>query len=366
MFLNDIDWFWSHRLPLAKAILQRGWTLHLATAGADKDHDVSAMGVTGHNIAAHGAGINPLAEARLLLSLVRVIRAVKPDMIHAITLRHALYAGLAARLVRHRAIIFTLAGLGSLFAEGGILKTLTLPLFRFAFRHKGAYVIFQNPDDREVMEKAGAVYPGHAALIRSSGVDVNAFAFSPLPPASEKPVVLFSSRLIREKGIEDFVAAARTLKGRAHFVVAGDVYDKNPHSLKREQVQAWHDEGIIEWRGHVADMPALFKTCTLFVLPSYYREGVPKVIIEAMAAGRPVITCDTPGCRETVAPGGNGLLIPPRDPKALADAITTLLNDPQRMTAMGRAGRARAEGEFSVESVVSRTLEVYDRAMETQ
>jgi glycosyltransferase involved in cell wall biosynthesis len=319
------------------------------------------MGVTGHDIADHGMGINPLGELRILLSIIRVIHKVKPDLIHAITIRHALYAGIAARLTGRKPAVFTLAGLGSLFSERSLAMHLALPLFRLAFRHNAAHVIFQNPDDRDVMENAGAVYPGHAALIRSSGVDLKDFAFSPMPQ-SPVPVVLFSSRLIREKGIEDFVEAARILKGKARFLVAGDVYSKNPKSLTCEEIQAWHDEGVIEWLGHVTDMPLLLKSSTIFVLPSYYREGVPKVNIEAMATGRPVITCDTPGCRETVRDGVNGLLVPPRDPQALARAIETLLAAPAQMAEMGKAGRAMAERDFSVESVVSRTLEVYDRA----
>ena len=267
-----------------------------------------------------------------------------------------------ARLCGHKKVVFTLAGLGSLFAGDSLLKKIITPLFRYAFRHDGAHVIFQNPDDFNVMKKAGLINPDRSTLIKSSGVDLLEFSFSNIQN-TDKPIILFSSRLIRAKGVEDFVEAARLFKGKARFQIAGDVYDKNPESLSHEEVQAWNDAGIVEWLGQVSDMPSTLKSCTIFVLPSYYREGVPKVIIEAMATGRPVITCDTPGCRETVKHGENGLLIPPQNPAALVKAIQSLLDDPSKMEDMGAKGRAIAEKEFSVESVVSRTLEVYDRAI---
>lgn len=366
MVLNDLAWFWSHRLPLAKGILDSGWDLSVATHGAAGDKKMQAMGIGGIDLADPGEKLNPLAELKLIASIAKAIREADADIIHAITLRHAFYTGLMARLLGHKKkIIFTIAGLGSFFSSQSlttkILRLFIIPFMRFAFRHKNASIIFQNPDDFKVMRACSAVGSSQSVIIKGSGVDLDKFPSSDLP--SGEPVMLFSSRLLKEKGLEEFVAAARILKDKGmkvRFEVAGSASDENPRAFKPAQVQAWHDEGLIHWHGQVSDMPALMNRCTVFVLPSYYREGVPKVVLEALSVGRPVITTDMPGCRETVEDGVNGFLVLPKDPVELAEKIETLLSDPARMKAMGKASRAKAQSEFGVKAVVEKTLQIYE------
>lgn len=368
MVLNDLAWFWSHRLPLAQGLLDKGWDLSVATSGAASDNKMKAMGIHGYDLADHDRKVNPLSELKLILSIRKVLVEVKPDVIHAITLRHAFYTGLVARLMGHRKIIFTIAGLGSFFSSQSLkvrlLRSLFMPLFRFAFRHKGAFVIFQNPDDFKLMRECSAVGTSRSVVIKGSGVDLDKFAYT--SPQAGEPMVLFSSRLIREKGLEEFAQASRILKNKGvkvRFDVAGSVYNKNPKSHSHEEVQSWHDENLIHWHGQVKDMPALMRECSVFVLPSYYREGVPKVVLEALAIGRPVITTDMPGCRETVEDGVNGYLVEPRNPAMLADKIERALADLEKLEAMGKASRAKAEAEFGVKQVVSATLAIYDRTL---
>jgi glycosyltransferase involved in cell wall biosynthesis len=368
MILNDIAWYWSHRQPLAKAILARGDTLSLATSGASVDSGVRDMGVTGYDLTEHGRGLGFLFHFKILWSIYGVIKKTKPDVIHAITLRHAFYTGIVTRFIGYKSVVFTVAGVGSLFTDQSskmkVVRTLAIPLLRFAFKGKGRFLIFQNPDDRQLMLDHKVVNEEQTTIIRGSGVDLIEFPFTPEEQSDEAPIVLFSSRLIREKGIDDFIEAAKIIKDKgikARFQIAGDVYEKNPNSLTREEMKGYHDDGIVEWLGQVSDMPKLFKEISIMALPSYYGEGVPKILLEAAAIGRPIITCDVPGCREAVIHEENGLLVPPKSPQDLAEAIESLLNDVQLRNQYGRAGRAMVEQDFHVDSVVSRTLKVYDQ-----
>jgi len=368
MILNDLAWFWSHRQPLAQAILKRGDKLSLATFGADQNSDVKKMGVFGYHLPDHGQGLGFFFHIKIVIAMLRVIRQSNPDIIHSITLRHAFYAGIAARVLFYKKpLIFTVAGLGSLFTDKStkmrLIRFIAIPLLRFAFRGKTRFLIFQNPDDHKLMIDHGVVKGDMTTIIKGSGVDISEFPYTPELETSN-PIVLFSSRLIREKGIDDFIQAARLIKEKniqARFQIAGDVYEKNPNSLDRVEMQKYHDEGIIEWLGQVSDMPALFKNISLMVLPSYYGEGVPKILLEAAAIGRAIITCDVPGCREAVQSGVNGVLVPPKSPVELANSIESLLSDFDLRQGYGKAGRAMVENEFHVESVVSRTLNVYDQ-----
>ena len=364
MVLNDKAWFWSHRLPLAEGIIKEGWNLTVAAAGVSDDPGFETKTIKAIDLKAHGKGFNLLTELQLLISIFKAIKAAQPDLIHAITLRHAFYTGLAARLSGDKQCIFTIAGLGSLFSaeskKAKIMRLLALPFFRFAFHHKNAHIIFQNPDDAKAFQDCGAADSARSTIIKGSGVDLNKFKETPLPEGP--PVFLFSSRLIREKGLREYVQAARLVKQKhknASFLVAGDTNNTNPNSHTEDEVQAWHDDGSIEWLGHVDDMPTMLQGCHVFVLPSYYREGVPKVVLEAMATGRPIITTNMPGCRETVEDGINGFLVPPKDARALADQMNHILDDKDRLAAMGTASRAKAQAEFGVDSVVKRTLDVY-------
>jgi len=365
-----LAWFWSHRQPLAKAILKRDYRLSLATSGAAHSEEVAKMNVAGYELPDHGKGIGLFFHLKILMALISVISKTKPDIIHVITLRHAFYTGIAARLIFYKPVVFTVAGLGSLFtdksAKMNMLRSIAIPLLRLAFKGQGRFLIFQNPDDHQLMIEHGVVKDAQTTIIRGSGVDISEFPYTPESSMPERPIVLFSSRLIREKGIDDFIEAARLLKAkgtRARFQIAGDVYEKNPHSLTRDEILRLHDEGIIEWLGQVHDMPALFKKISIMVLPSYYGEGVPKILLEAAAMGRPIITCDVPGCREAVQDGVNGILVPPKSPRELSAAIERLLTDFDLRQVYGRAGRTIVEKDFHVESVVSRTLDIYDLMM---
>lgn len=369
LVVNDMAWFWSHRLPLAKDILSKGWDLHLATNDAENNPRIAALGIAGHNLPPHKSSLNPLNQLALAFQIFRTLQSVKPDIVHAITIRHAFFAGIASRILGTPRAVFTLAGLGPLFLSDDpkvrMIRAVIVPLFKVAFGGEGRFVIFQNPDDARALVRAGAVKKEDCAVIRGSGVDPVQFSYAP-EPANDTPVVLFSSRLLKAKGIGEYVHAARILKSKgvdARFQIAGDIYAGNHDSITREQLDDWISEGCVEWLGHRDDMPALMAAANIVTLPSYYGEGVPKVLLEAASTGRAIVTTDMPGCRETVEDGETGLLIEPKNAWALADGIEKLLKDKTLREDMGRKGRARIEKDFTIETVNAKTLAVYKKLM---
>jgi len=365
LIVNDMAWFWSHRLPLAKDIIAKGYDLHLATNDAANNADIKALGITGHDLPEHKSSLNPLNQLLLFYKIFTALKSVRPDIVHAITVRHAFFTGLAARILKTPRAVFTLAGLGPLFGSEDpkikLIRAVIVPLFKIAFGGKGRFVIFQNPDDAKALIRAGAIEKHNCGIIRGSGVDPAQFAYSP-EPANDIPVILFSSRLLKAKGIGEYVHAARILKSKgvkARFQVAGDIYIGNHDSISREQLDDWTNEGAVEWLGHRADMPALMAAANIVTLPSYYGEGVPKVLLEAASTGRAIVTTDMPGCRETVEDGVTGLLIEPKNAWALAESLEKLLMDAKLRAEMGQKARARIEKDFTVDVVNARTLAVY-------
>ena len=370
MILNELAWFWSHRLPLAKAIQEKGWALSVAAHEANQEEWFKKENIIGYDLPRFGHSLNILSQLKFMFGAYKTIKTEQPDIIHVITIRYAFFIGLVIRLMGYKPVTFTVAGLGSLYTAPGlkmkILRSIVLPLMRFAFGGTGKRVIFQNPDDQKKMVDTNIVKLENTALIRGSGVDLQEFPFVPYAETQEDPIILFTSRLVKEKGILDFIEAARLLKSKgvkARFVVAGNIYSNNPRSLTKSEIKTPHDAGIIEWLGQVDDMNAMLISSMIAVLPSYYGEGVPKVLLEAAAVGRPIITCDAPGCREAVEHEVNGLLVPPQSVADLAQAIENLMNNPEKRQQYGAAGRQRVEEDFNTTHVVKQTMAVYDELL---
>jgi glycosyltransferase involved in cell wall biosynthesis len=256
-----------------------------------------------------------------------------------------------------------ISGLGYVFMQTagsrGLLRRVALMLYRFALAGRDSRVIFQNAADRDVLVAAGAVRPDQVVMLRGSGVDLDRFAPQPWP---DEPVsICMASRLLRDKGVEEFAAAARMARDRGarlRWRLAGSPDPGNPASVDPALVRGWESAGLLEYVGECADVAALYAQSHIVVLPSY-REGLPKSLIEAAACGRPVVTTDVPGCRDAVEPGVSGLLVPPRDARALADAVLRLADDASLRERMGAAGRALAERDFGLAGVVQAHLDLY-------
>ncbi len=361
--VNDGPFFLSHRLPLAEAAREAGYEVHVATpddAGAARIRD---RGFAFHPIPLVRSGTRLFQEAGSFLALLRLYRALRPDIVHHVTIKPVLYGGLAARLARVPAVVHAVTGLGYLFvarsAKAAALRAAVKAVYRLALRHPRSRVIFQNPDDLAFFRDQRLVRPGQPVLIRGSGVDMTLFAPEPEPGGT--PVVLFASRMLWDKGIGEFVGAVKRLRDRgieARFVLVGDTDPNNPAAVPPAQLKAWQASGLMEWWGRCDDMPGVFAKSHVVCLPSY-REGLPKVLVEAAACGRAIVATDVPGCREIVQSGVNGLLVPARDEAALADALQQLIEDPERRRAMGRAGRRLAVEEFALDRVVADTLGLY-------
>jgi glycosyltransferase involved in cell wall biosynthesis len=273
--------------------------------------------------------------------------------------------GIAARLAGVPAIVNAPTGLGFVFSSdkplAKLLKPLVSILLRITLSPKNARVIFENPDDQAELDKLGMLRPGATRLIRGAGVDIEKFRPAPEPPPPVRVILI--ARMIREKGIADFVEASRILRDRqvaAQFVLVGAPDPGNPNTVTGEELRGWEAEGLIAWLGPRTDIAALLRSAHIACQPSSYREGLPKSALEAMASGKPLIATDIPGCREAVVHGQTGLLVTPRNPAALAAAIQRLVEAPELRTRMGAAARLRAEQKFADAIICRETLLVYD------
>ena len=357
------DWFFaSHFWARGLAARAAGWRVVLVARESEAARRIEASGIEFHPADFDRRRLNPFKELAASWQLARLYRRLKPDLTHHVALKPIILGGLAARLAGVKSIVNAPIGLGFVFSSRRLLARALRPAVRLALRATLApprgVVIFENPDDRKALVGAGLVAADKTLVIPGAGVDTDHFA--PTPEPSGPVRVVLAARMIREKGVADFVAAARALRGRAQFLLAGAPDAGNPDSHTEAELRGWAEEGIVTWLGPVADMPALLAGAHIFCLPSTYREGLPKAVLEAMAAGRPVAATDIPGCREAVVDGETGFLIPPRDPLALAAALARLIDDPALRARLGAAGRRRVEENYSDARICAATLKVYE------
>ena len=362
--VNNPAFFVSHRLPVALAAKNAGFEVHIASMDGQAVATLQQHGFQHHTLPLSRSGRNPLRELASLFAHWRLMRRVKPVLVHAITVKPVVYGGLAARLAGVTAFVAAVPGLGFLFLNRGrvasLLRLVVQTLYRVALGHPNARVIFQNTADRDTFLRNRIVQPGQAVLIRGSGVDLA--TFTPEPEPEGAPVAVMVSRLLTDKGVTEFVEAARLARtdpAGVRWVLVGAPDPGNPASLSAAQVQRWVDDGLIEWWGERSDIANVYARSHIAVLPSY-REGLPKSLIEAAACGRAVVTTDVPGCRDAIEPDVTGLLVPVRDAAALMRAVMQLANNPELRHRMGAAGRALAEQAFDVQEVSRRHLDIYE------
>jgi len=366
LFLVTEDWYFcTHRLPIAVAAHKAG-------------HDVVVVTrVTSHRTVIEQAGIrvvplyklrrsslNPFREIAALVELVVIYRKEKPDLVHQVALKPVIYGSTAAHLTNITLIVNALGGLGLIYSSRSLTARLLKPALIVALRlisnKLGTRLILQNINDIDVVTQKSRVDRRNICLIRSSGVDLLQYGAREQP--SGVPIVLLASRMLWDKGVGEFVKVASMFRKEgvsARFVLVGKPDPENPSAISRQQLQAWNDSGEIEWWGHRDNMPEVLSQARIFCLPSYYGEGIPKVLIEAMGSARPIVTTDMPGCNEVVRSGQNGLLVKPRDVEDLARALKVLLLDDLKCQQMGKEGRQIAEKEYSLTRVVAETMEIY-------
>ncbi len=366
LFANT-DWYlYNFRRSLALALRDAGHEVLLISPPGPYGEKLCALGLRWQPVPMDRRSLNPLREAILLGHLWRMFRHERPDLVHGFTIKCAVYGSLAARLADVPARVNAVAGMGYVFtshdAKARLLRPVVRVLLRLALGGSGARLILQNPDDVALFERAGLVSAAQVRLIPGSGVDCSRFTARDVSRDGATPLrVLLPARLLWDKGIAEFIAAARQLmaQGRAiDFLLAGDPDPGNPAAGPEAELRGWVEAGIVQWLGHVDDMPALFASVDMVVLPSY-REGLPKGLIEAAACALPLVTCDVPGCREVVTEGIDGLLVPARDANALAAAIARLHDDPALARRLGEAARAKALAHFDERILIRDTQAVY-------
>ncbi len=360
LFLVTEDWYFvSHRLPLARAAREAGYAVTVAAREGRHGQAIRDAGLEFIPFELSRRGGNPVLE---IARLVRLYRRVGPDIVHHVALKPVFYGSVAARLAGVPWVVNAVAGLGWLFTSAGWGARIARPALHGLLARwlsaSGSRGIVQNPDDLALLAAAG-VPRGHLRLIRGAGVDTTLFA--PAPAAPPPVTVMLVARMLWAKGVGEFVAAAKRLHSdgvAARFVLVGEPDPANPAAVPDATLRAWQGRDGIEWWGRREDMAAVLRQAHIACLPSY-REGLPKSLLEAAACGLPIVTSDTPGCREVVQEGDNGLLVPVRDTQALAAALKKLILDADLRRRMGERSRERALAEFSQELVIGQTLALY-------
>ena len=372
LFVVNQDWFLlSHRLPLARALRDRGAEVIVVGRDSGRAAAIHAEGFAFVALPISRKGLNPFAELRTVLFLVRLYRRLRPKLIHHSTVKPVIYGSLAARVVPDAAVVNTVSGLGYAFLSrdwvARALRPLLRMLYRIALARPHMRTIFQNPQDLKDFVRMSLLREDAAVLVRGSGV--NCAEFHVTPESDGQPLVMLAARMLWSKGVKEFVQAVRLMRDAgvsARFALVGGPDTGNPAAIPVTQLKAWARERAVEWWGHRQDMPRVLSQASVVVLPSTYGEGLPRVLLEAAASGRPIVATDVAGCREIVRDGVNGLLVPPGDVEALAAAIQRCLGSRQLRAMFGRAGRGLVEAEFAEEAVVEQTLRVYRQAMDAR
>ena len=370
ILVNTLDFLISHRLEIVSTLKKKGYEV-LIVYGELGNANIKILKenrILCNQIYLKRRSINLFREFFSFFSICRIFYKFKPDIVHLITIKAYLYGGMAARIMKIPGVVSAVAGLGIFFNKKNwlifLFQKIVYFLFYLAFRHPNQKVIVQNLKDKEILTEFVDIDSKKFSLIRGSGVNLS--KFKDLKETNGVITICCASRLLREKGIFDFVSAAKIIKKKginAKFLLAGYLDPDNPTSLDSQDLKNIINEGIIEVLGYQKDIPALYARSHIICLPSYYGEGLPKALIEAAAAGRAIVTTDIPGCRDAIISNKTGLLVPAKDPQKLANTLTWLIEHPKERIAMGIAGRKFAEKEFAIEKIVQSHIDIYEELL---
>ncbi|MCH5242282.1 MAG: glycosyltransferase family 4 protein [Muribaculaceae bacterium] len=364
LIINEDRFFLSHRTHIALLAREKGWDVTLVTKNTGRRKEIEGMGFKYLELPINPTGMNPKDELRLLKFLMDLFKKNPDAIIHLVGLKNMMWGGLAAKMIKTKGVLFAVSGLGTLFGEekNEIISKGIQQMLKVGMRRKNAAVIFQNHDDEKLFMDNGIANKCFRFFIKGSGVDLKQYV-----PGEEKhndPLkIIFTARMLREKGVEDLVAAAEILRpeyeGKIEFLLCGDL-SNNPNALSKEDMESLTDGSYIKWLGHRNDIPELLSQSDIMCFPSFYREGVPKSLIEASACGLPLVTTDSVGCRDTVDNKKNGYLVNPHSPGEIAKALRKLINNPDKRKKMGIKSRQIAVKEYDVNAVAQKHLEIYN------
>lgn len=374
----NVDWFFlSHRKDIALAAQRAGWDVTIVTADTGKLKDIDAIGLKTVNLPMSRSGMNLKEELGTLNFLYKLYRREKPDVVHHVGMKTILWGTLAAKFANVCGVVNAVSGLGGFFAEDNksLLAKVMPKVLRYSHHGQNLLVIFQNHEDEAMYVKKGIIKKEQSRFVKGSGVNLQEFCYTPEPivadsksttAASDKVKIILTARMIEEKGIFLLAEAAERLRSeyehKAEFWLVGGI-DDHPGAITKEQLDAVCDGKYIQWLGYRTDVKQLLQASHIVAFPSYYMEGLPKSLIEATAIGRPIITTNSIGCKDTVDDGVNGFLIPTKDVDSLTEKLRILIDDAALRQKMGKAGREKAEREFSLDVVIERHLNIYNELL---
>lgn len=371
--VNHAAFFVSHRLSIALAARDHGYSVFLVTgrAGSPSVEMLATERLLEANLQHErvlfsSAGLNPFIEIIGLIQLIKKIKKIQPDIIHCVSPKGIIYGGIAARVTKTKNLVLAISGMGFAFTKGNssnflrkLLSEVYCTLFKFILGHQNVRVIVQNEDDRRDIAKIKNLPSNRVVLIPGSGIDLEKFIHAKVEEKS--PVVLLPARMLWDKGVREFIEAARELKKVMpdwRFILAGAADYQNPTSIPIEFLEELNSKKIVEWVGHISDMSPYFNEASIVCLPSY-REGMPKSLLEGAAAGCAIVTTDAVGCREAIIPNVSGILVPLQDIQALKEALYLLMGNRELRERFGRSGRELAIYKFGLDDVVQNTLSIY-------
>ena len=368
LFMFTEDWAFA-ALFLDRAVAAKNAGYEVAVHVRCSEHQAvieqAGLQVIPHNISR--SGLNPFRELLSVLQLIKVFRSFRPDVIHLIALKPIVLGSLASSFYPKAKVVNAPVGMGYLFASSDMRARIARPLVKTVLKltlgRKRSMTIIENSDDRSSLLEGGFLGDDQIVLIRGTGVNLD--VFRPTAEPDGPKIVVLIARMLRDKGVYEFVESARIIRRTqptVSFWLIGDADPGNPASLTTQELQEWNDEGLVKWFGYRTDVAELLTQVHIVCLPSY-REGFGKVFVEAGAALRAVVATDVPGCREAVEHDINGLLVEPKNPQALADALSRVLTDDQLRLRLAKEGRRRAEFEFSSATVNTQTLAVYQQVL---
>ncbi len=366
----NVDWFFlSHRLPVALGAKDAGWDVTIVTADTGKLKDIENKGLKVINLPMSRSGMNIAEELGTLRFLFKLYKKEKPDIVHHVGMKTILWGTLAAKFSNVKGVVNAISGLGGFFADDnrGLLRKILPAVLKISHNRRNILCIFQNSEDKDLYVSHNIIKADQARYIKGSGIDLAEFSYNP-EPSDGKITVVITARMIEEKGIFILTEAAERLRAKyednVEFLLIGGL-DDHPGAITKEQLSQRCDNKYIKWMGYRTDVREILMKSHIVAFPSYYMEGLPKSLIEACAIGRPIITCNSVGCKETVIDGVNGFLIPPKDIDALVQKLEILIKDAALREKMGREGRKYAEECFDIHSVVKKHMNIYSELIDS-
>ena len=362
LFIVNVDWFFiSHRLPIAKAAIDNGYEVHIATTITKFEKKLKKEGLMVHSLNFKRSGSNPLILINSFIQILFLYYRIKPNLVHLVTIQPVLLGSIAAKFNSSISVVAAVSGLGYVFSSRGfyskIRRFIVVNMYKFAFTKKKICVIFQNQTDLQTIVQQTGIERAKVTLIKGSGVDLRKYSNTPILKGNYS--VLFAGRLLKSKGLLEFLYVASRLNHLAKFVVAGRFDSENKDCIPKDELYKSIKKKHIEYIGHSENMESVLRNSSIVSLPSYYGEGLPLILVEAASSGRPIVTTDHPGCRDALIDGITGYLVPIKDKEALTKSIRNLLNNFELMKKMGNKARIFAEENFDINLVVNKHLEIY-------